>query len=226
MRVVALGGRLENDGGRSHRYGLSCVDVGRPRVCLVPTASGDDEVYIAETVATWEAYGCSVSVLRLFNREVADLAEFIGLHDLVYAMGGNTANLLAVWQAHDLDGVLRAAASNGVVMAGSSAGASCWFDSCATDSLTPGRFAPLRGGVGLVQGSFCPHAGEPGRLAAYERLVMLGNLPRGHAAEDGVALRFDDGLLTEAFSTSPDAVAWRVGSLIGGASREPIPTGE
>ena len=77
--------------------------------------------------------------------------------------GGNTANLLALWRLHGLDRVLRAAWNAGVVMAGMSAGAICWFESCTTESFGP-TLRPLHGGLGILDGSFIPHYhGEPQR---------------------------------------------------------------
>lgn len=45
------------------------------------------------------------------------------------------ARLLAVWRLHALDKALRAAWNAGVVMAGISAGAICWFEDGLTDSF-------------------------------------------------------------------------------------------
>ena len=96
--------------------------------------------------------------------------DFVCSQDLIFVGGGNTANLLAVWRVHGLDGILREAWESGVVLAGGSAGANCWFEASTTDSFGP--LAALPDGLGLLAGSFCPHyADEPGRRPLYHELV-------------------------------------------------------
>jgi peptidase E len=56
------------------------------------------------------------SFLDLFDRTVADMEGFLADQDVIYVGGGNTANLLAVWRVHGLDGALRAAWEAGVVL--------------------------------------------------------------------------------------------------------------
>ena len=76
-------------------------------------------------------------MLTLFHREVSDIAELLLSQDVIYVGGGNTANMLAIWRLHGVDVVLREAWSRGIVLAGVSAGANCWFEACSTDSFGP-----------------------------------------------------------------------------------------
>ena len=64
--------------------------------------------------------------------------------------------MLAIWRAHGLDVVLRDAWEAGVVMAGGSAGANCWFEASTTDSYLMGNADPLPDGLGLVAGELLP----------------------------------------------------------------------
>ena len=57
-----------------------------------------------------------LSVLTLFHREVSDIAELLLSQDVIYVGGGNTANMLAIWRLHGVDGVLREAWSRGIVL--------------------------------------------------------------------------------------------------------------
>ena len=99
---------------------------------------------------------------------------------MIYVGGGNTANMLAIWRLHGVDVVLREAWSRGIVLAGVSAGANCWFEACSTDSFGP-DLAPLNDGLGFLAGSFCPHYdGEVLRKPTYERWVAEGVLPAGY----------------------------------------------
>ena len=100
-------------------------------------------------------------MLRLFDRRVADLEAFCGDQDLIYVSGGNTAILLAAWRTHGLDRALRTAADAGVVMAGMSAGANCWFEASTTDSFLMGSADALTDGLGFVPGSFTPRCLRP-----------------------------------------------------------------
>ena len=81
--------------------------------------------------------------------------------------GGNTANALAIWRLHGIDVALRDAWERGAVLGGVSAGANCWFECCVTDSFGP-ALDPLRDGLALLPGSFCPHYdGEERRRPVY-----------------------------------------------------------
>jgi dipeptidase E len=181
----------------------------RPRVCFLPTASGDAEGYVANFYAAY-ANKSEASHLGLFVRTVADIDAFLLEQDVVYVGGGNTANMLAIWRLHGVDRALRAAWEAGVVMAGLSAGSLCWFESGTTDSYGP-DLASLTDALGFLPGSHCPHYdGEVLRRPLYQRLIAEGELPAGYAADDGAALVFLDGVLDEVVASRPSARAYRV----------------
>ena len=82
------------------------------------------------------------------------------------------------------------------MLGGVSAGANCWFECCVTDSFGA-ALEPLRDGLGLLPGSFCPHYdGEERRRPVYRSLVDDG-FPAGYAADDDAALHFDGTELRE-----------------------------
>ena len=82
--------------------------------------------------------------------------------DIIYVGGGSMLGLLAVWRALGLDVILRECWEAGVVLAGLSAGAMCWFEWGVTKSL--GHPAPSPG-LGFLPGSMSVHMdGEPARL--------------------------------------------------------------
>ncbi len=211
--VIALGG-----GGFSTLDAGSAIDdhllamTGRddPRICFVPTASGDADPYIERFVSAF-AGKAQTSVLSLFCHDpwgYRDPALLLD-QDVVYVGGGSTANLLAVWRLHGLPELLHAAAANGTILAGISAGMNCWFDASSTDSFGP--LAPLGDGLGFLAGSACPHyLEEPDRRAKYLSWVGSGALPEGYAVDEHVALVFRDGCLLEAVAESADHPAYRV----------------
>ena len=201
---------MEPENPRLDAFALSLARSSPPRVCFIPTASGDSEGYVANFYRAFAAFDCTPSDLTLFDRGVDDLEAFVLAQDVVYVGGGNTAAMLAVWRAHGLDAILRRAWAEGIVLCGISAGMNCWFEESVTDSFGT-RLAPLHDGLGLVAGSCCPHYdGEEQRRPAYRRLVASGELRAGWAADDGAALVFAGTELAEVVSSRPDAGVYRV----------------
>ncbi len=193
-RTLALlgGGFSGDDDTLIDDYVLAAAARPRPKICFLPTASGDAHGYIEAFHTAFAARDCEPSHLALFRRTEPDLRSFVLAQDIVYVGGGNTANMLAVWRLHGLDTVLREAYEAGVLLCGISAGACCWFESALSDSFGP--VAPLSDGLGLVPGSLCPHYdSEPARRPAYRDAVNSGALPRGWAIDDGAAAVFTDG---------------------------------
>lgn len=205
--------------------GLTGADT--PRVCFVGTASGDAASYVERFLDAFDGRA-RTSVLALFGNgpEGAvplDRLEDVLAQDVVYVGGGSTANLLAVWRLHGLPDLLAEAARRGTVLAGISAGMNCWYEASSTDSFGP--FAPLRDGLGMLPGSACPHYdGEEGRRTSYLDWVASGALPDGHAADDGVALLWRDGVLVEAVTEVAGARAFRVRRGPDGAVETPLAT--
>ena len=78
-------------------------------------------------------YDCHTSHQSLFSPPTRDLGRFILQQDIIYVGGGNTKNLLALWKEWELDRILKKAWNEGVILAGISAGAICWFDEGVTD---------------------------------------------------------------------------------------------
>ncbi|MFB6837725.1 Type 1 glutamine amidotransferase-like domain-containing protein [Streptomyces sp. NPDC056361] len=211
-RLALLGGGFStDDDGLLDDWVLGHARAARPKVCFVPTASGDAPGYVEKFLDAYRDRACEPSVLHLFRRELDDegLRALLLTQDVVYVGGGNTANLLAVWRAHGVDRLLREAYAGGTLLCGISAGANCWADGCHTDSFGP--LAHLADGLGILPGSVCPHYdGEPGRRGSYRAAVAARALPAGWALDDGVGALFTRGVLTEAVTRSPRARLHRV----------------
>jgi peptidase E len=151
---------------------------------------------------------CRAMHLPLFARHHSDLAAVLLDQDIIYVGGGNTVNMLAIWRAHGVDEILRRAYDQGIVLAGVSAGALCWFNGGITDSF--GGYAPLRDGLGILPGTFCPHYdGEARRRPLYQRFVAEG-AGEGYAVDDFAAMHFVDGAPREVVSSWAGARAYRV----------------
>jgi dipeptidase E len=210
--IVALGGGGFGGAGDDpllDDFVLGLTGAERPAVCFIPTASGDADSYIVAFHAAFPPERARASHLPLFARDRRDVRTHLLAQDVVYVGGGNTVNMLAIWRAHGIDTILREAWEAGVVMAGMSAGALCWFEGGVTDSY--GSVDGLPDGLGLLPGSMCPHFdSEPGRRPVYRRLVADGALPPGVAADDNCALHFQGTSLVEAVASRDGAGAYRV----------------
>ncbi|MCF0082653.1 peptidase E [Streptomyces lomondensis] len=226
-RLALLGGGFStDDDGLLDDWVLARAGTSRPKVCFVPTASGDAPAYVDRFRTVCAARpDCEPSVLHLFRRELDDeaLRSFLLAQDVVYVGGGNTANLLAVWRAHGVDRLLREAYDRGTLLCGISAGANCWAEGSHTDSFGP--LTHLSDGLGLLSGSVCPHYdSEPGRRPSYRAAVAAGKLPAGWAVEDGAGALFTDGALTETVTRVRQAGVYRVeADGTGEVTERPLP---
>jgi dipeptidase E len=182
-----------------------------PRICLLPTASGDGEAQIRQFHATFGVRACEpmhISLFRLGSRPVPLRETLLDQH-IIYVGGGSMLGLLAVWRALGLDVILREAWEAGVVLAGLSAGAMCWFEWGITKSLGHPSPSP---GLGFLPGSMSVHMdGEPARLPICRAAVADGSMPPGYAADDGVALLFRGTEREEVVSSRPSRRALRIG---------------
>ncbi len=223
-QIVALGGGvLVPDTGnfKLERYILDASGKAKPRVCFVPTASGDDVTYVMRFYESYARFGVRLDVLRFFGRTPADLRAFLFDFDVVHVGGGNTRSMLAVWKHWNFDAVLREGWERGIVLCGSSAGSMCWFEAGLTDSIAGDLTTTAC--LGLLAGSNCPHYdGELERRLFYERLIADATLAPGLACDDGAGVHFMDGTLLAVPSARPNARAYRVEPYEGGARETPL----
>lgn len=163
-QIIAMGGGgflRDGDHLGLEQYILRQTAAAWPRVAFVPTASGEPDNYVAGFYAAFLRLGCRPSVLTFFKR-TPELRSALLDQDVIYVGGGNTKTLLAVWRDWGVPEILHEAWKAGVVLAGVSAGAICWFEQGLTDSFADG-LRPLEG-LGFLPGSCCPHYdGEPQR---------------------------------------------------------------
>jgi dipeptidase E len=203
---------MEREGTLLDDYVLSLVRARRPRVCFLPTASGDADHYVVRFYRRFSP-ACDASHVSLFRRDQGtggvedDLATHLLAQDLIYVGGGNVLSMLGAWRAHGLDAILREAWLRGIVLCGPSAGSLCWFEQAL--SAFHGAPRPVEG-LGLLPYSNCVHYdAEPARRAEYHRAVAEG-MRGGFAADDGVALHFKRTALHRAVSSRADGNAYEV----------------
>ena len=135
-QIIAIGGggfgRVIKD-LKIEKYIRSQSSKNNPKICFIPTATGDDSSYIENFYKAFDSLGCKTSHIDFFKRTI-NLRPHILDQDIIYVGGGNTKSMLAVWKEWGLDIILKEAYENNIIMSGVSAGAICWFKKGITDS--------------------------------------------------------------------------------------------
>ena len=188
----------------------------RPKVCFVPTPSGDSIETIDKFYAAYESLGCRPAHLAFFRKPfraslaLADFAEPLLSQDAIFVGGGNTKSALAVWREWGLDQVLAEAWRRGILLSGVSAGAMCWFEEGLTDSYWGAGLKPLRC-LGLLSGGCCVHySSEPERRVRLHREIAAGASGPRIAIDDGAAVLYSGMEIRDVVSWRPGAGAYRV----------------
>ena len=188
------------------RFVLTLTGKPVPRVCFLPTASGDGREQTTRFFERFSTWPCEPSILSLFHLgrdRIVDPASHLLAQDAIYVGGGSMRNMLAVWREHGIDEAMRQAWRRGIVLAGLSAGAMCWFEGGVTMSGGAPRAAP---GMHLLDGSMSVHLdSEPERLPAYRHAVAIDALPNGYAVDDCAALLFAGTRLRACVASRPGA---------------------
>jgi len=216
QQIIAIGGAgfsMEPDNLALERYILAQSDASSPRVCFIPTASGDSDNYVRRFYESMCTLDCKPRHLSLFHSPPANLRSFVLEHDIIYVGGGNTRNMLAIWRDWGLDLIIKSAYESGIILTGVSAGSICWFEQGVTDSMKPIGSDTLASieCLGFLKGSNCPHyASEEFRRSEYHRLLNAGEIVDGWAVDDGVVLHFVDGSLKVIVTSRSTAFAYRV----------------
>ena len=158
--------------------------------------------------------------------DVSAVKYFLSTIDILYVGGGATFKMLEHWQQTGIDKALIQAAQNGLVLAGVSAGAICWFDELLL--TTHGNKFGLFRGLGLLRGSACPHFhNEPLRKKVFENHIQKGWLSPGVAIDDGVAIHIVDGHVSQIIKGRNDGgLAYFVNTENGKMTLKPLIKGQ
>jgi dipeptidase E len=211
-QIIAMGGggfSMEPENPLLDQYILKQSQSNQPKVCFIPTASGDSEEYIQNFYQAFNNHKCIPSHLSLFRPPTKDLEDYILEKDILYVGGGNTRNLLVLWREWGLDKFIRKAWENNVILAGLSAGSICWFKEGVTDSI-PGELTRLEC-LGFLEGSNCPHYdGELDRRPGYHRLLKSKEIENGIAMDDGAGVHYHEDKVYKVISSRPQAKAYQL----------------
>jgi len=222
-QIIAIGGGgfyRDPENLALERYALHQCGAANPRVCFMPTASGEPDHYVASFYAAFLKLGCRPSVLTFFKR-TPDLRALLLNQDVIYVGGGNTKSLLALWRDWGVIEILREAWQSGVVLTGVSAGAICWFEQGLTDSFSDHLRA--LDGLGFLPGSCCPHYdGEAQRRPSLHKLLVSGEISAGVAIEDWTGVHFIGGDIYKVISAKRGARAYSLRVAHGSVQEVPL----
>ncbi len=192
--VVAIGGGgfgRNRSSNLIEKYILSLSNNDFPRICFLPTATGDNDSYIVRFYSVFTSLNCHPSHIEFFNRTI-DIRKQIMNQDIVFVGGGNTKSMLAIWDSWGMSSVLKEAYNNGIIMSGVSAGAICWFTSGITDSWDNElRILPC---LDFIRGTCCPHYDEePARIPFVRKILSENKVDKCISIEGGAAMHYVDG---------------------------------
>lgn len=184
----------------------------KPRVCYLPTASGDNE----RGIITWYERMRGLNAMPFhqnvwissYNQQET-FEEVLLSMDIIFVGGGNTLNMMAIWQAQGIDLVLKKALEQGIVLMGASAGSLCWFENGTTDSR-PKELSVVEG-LGFLPFSHSPHYdSEKMRRPLYESNIEKGIFRDGYAMDNRAGIIFRNGKPYRVVSTSEEAKVYFV----------------
>lgn len=163
-----------------------------PKLCFIPTASGEDPEYIKSFYEICSQIDVVPHVLSVWINSYDQkecFEEIIQKMDAIVVGGGNTLNMMAIWKAQGIDIALKKAYDSGVVMGGGSAGSLCWFNAGTTDSRP--KELSIVNGMSFIDKSHCPHYNsETSRRPLYHSNILSGKLSDGYACDDRSAIHF------------------------------------
>ena len=186
-QIIAIGGGgfgREIKDLKIEKYIVDQSKAKTPKICFIPTATGDDQAYIDTFYKAFNSLGCKTSHINFFKRTI-NLKEHILDQDIIYVGGGNTKSMLAVWKEWGLDKILFEAYKNKIIMSGVSAGAICWFKKGITDSWKDNQ-ATLDC-LNFVDGVCCPHYDEEPERIPYVKEILVNKEIRACYAIEGYA---------------------------------------
>ena len=186
-QIIAIGGGgfgREIKDLKIEKYIVDQSKARTPKICFIPTATGDDQAYIDTFYKAFNSLGCKTSHINFFKRTI-NLKEHILDQDIIYVGGGNTKSMLAVWKEWGLDKILFEAYKNKIIMSGVSAGAICWFKKGITDSWKDNQ-ATLDC-LNFVDGVCCPHYDEEPERIPYVKEILVNKEIRACYAIEGYA---------------------------------------
>lgn len=190
MKIVAIGGgeigrfKTKIETRKIDEEIIRLTGKKHPRALLLPTASGDSELYYP----TFKKYygdklSCKTDVLYLIKERMKkkEIERKILSSDIIYVGGGNTLRMLKIWRRFGVDKILKKANKKNIILSGVSAGAICWMKYGNSDSM---KFGPSKSkkliklkGLNLVDLMVCPHYNnKKSRKLSFKKMVKKSGI--------------------------------------------------
>ena len=179
----------------------------RANALFIPTASHDFMPYYNSFHKVYTGtFDIKTDVaLTVFKEpDMERLREKFLKADAIYVGGGDTVFMIEHWKKTGLLPLLEDAYERGVVLAGLSAGAICWFSDIYTDSLNAEdgtRYAMFKG-LNWIKGIISPHYGQ--RMLDFDKIVCY-NYQCAYGIEDNAALLIENGEIVGSISAGGKA---------------------
>lgn len=208
-RIIAIGGGelREKTTLKIDEYivSLAKARAGERRVnaLFIPTASHDFMPYYNTFHKVYTGVlGVKTDVaLTVFKQSTPErLKEKFDKADILYIGGGDTVFMIDHWKQSGLFDFIKDAYDRGVIIAGLSAGAICWFSDIYTDSLKTedgAKYAMFQG-LNWINGIISPHYNE--RMLDFDEIVCY-NYSRAYGIESDSALVIKDGEIVGSVSS-------------------------
>ncbi len=227
-QIVAMGGGLLSERTASSammQYVFGLTGKERPRILLDNTAWGNSpegELWFYKAIAGMRCHPTDLLFFAKSHGTPSALMQLCLNQDIIFVVGGNTRSALAIWREYGLDRALKAAWEKGVVLAGSSAGAVCWFGETVSDWCADG-FSHLPNCLEFLPGSCVPHYnGNSKRKELYHQLLLDGKIPSGYGVDECAALHLVGSNVKQAVTAKPGAGCYSVSVRDGKVVEEPL----
>lgn len=190
------GGKIDSCDGLNNNieFGKEVIKISgkkSPKLLYIPTASEDSLSKVESTIEYFgNKLGCLVDVLYLVNKQ-SNSEHFrakILSSDIIYVSGGNPIKLMKTWRKHKIDKFLVEAYEKGIVLAGKSAGAICWYKygGAYTGRINNGNLGLMKvRGIGIINATLCAHYNTVGEN---RRTDLRDLMKKSH----GVAIALDN----------------------------------
>ncbi|MFJ7734270.1 Type 1 glutamine amidotransferase-like domain-containing protein [Lysinibacillus sp. NPDC097231] len=167
------------------------------KICFIPTASNDAQGYIEKFYAAFEKY----NPMHITQEEMMldDIRGKILSQHILYVGGGDTKSLLEKWREHGFGDIVREAYQKGVILAGISAGAMCWFEQCYSENVD--NIYEEFAGLGILKGTLCPHYDDPERKDMFDEWMATQDSLLAFTLRDSETLHFSDEILVAKIET-------------------------
>ena len=174
-----------------------------PKICYLPTASGDNPNNIKYWKNICNTLQIDTIILKVWlssSEENQSFEEILLNSDAIVVGGGNTLNMLGIWNAQGIDNILAKALKNEIILAGGSAGSICWFQNGISDSR-PVNLSIVNG-LGFLPFSNCPHYAQESKRDLYHHMIKEGKMSSGYASDEKAGIIFKNGKPVEYVSQS------------------------